>query len=177
MSVEEAFDVFSAAAPDGWRVELIEGEIHVTPPANGEHEEIVSELSGQVRDHRKDLARYTGIGLFVPGASITGKIVPDLVVARKGSFADRQEYHDPSPVLLVAEVTSDSTAGNDRVKKIRGYARAGIPLYLLVDRESGQAVLCSSPAGEDYEQKTAYKLSKIVPLPDPLGFDLDTGEF
>ncbi|WP_328405766.1 Uma2 family endonuclease [Streptomyces sp. NBC_00390] len=177
MSVEEAFDVFSAAAPDGWRVELIEGEIHVTPPANGEHEEIVSELSGQVRDHRKDLGRYTGIGLFVPGASMTGKIVPDLVVAPKGSFCDRQEYHDPSPVLLVAEVTSDSTAGNDRVKKIRGYARAGIPVYLLIDREAEQAVLCTEPVGEDYEQKVPYGLSKIIPLPEPLGFELDTGEF
>ncbi|WP_369688982.1 hypothetical protein [Streptomyces sp. Wb2n-11] len=69
LSAAEAFDVFSAAAPEGWRVELIEGEIHVTPPADGEHEETVSEITGRARDHRKDLGRYTGIGLFLPGAS------------------------------------------------------------------------------------------------------------
>ncbi|MFE7127613.1 Uma2 family endonuclease [Streptomyces sp. NPDC057617] len=177
MTVEAAFDVFSAAAPAGWRVELIEGEIHVAPPANGEHEEIVSELSGQVRDHRKDLGRYTCIGLYVPGASVTGKIVPDLVIAPKGSFADTLEYHDPAPVLLIAEVTSRSTGDNDRVKKIRGYARAGIPVYLLIDREADQAVLCTVPFGEDYKRKVPYKLSEPVPLPEPLGFELDTGEF
>ncbi|MGA5423891.1 Uma2 family endonuclease [Streptomyces lavendulocolor] len=172
LSVEEAFDMFSAVAPKGWRVELIEGEIHVTPPANGEHEEIVSEVTGQVRDHRKDLGRYTGIGLFLPGASVSGKVEPDIVLAPKGSFDDQAEYHDPSAVLLVVDV-----AGNDRVKKIRGYARAGIPVYLLIDRESEQAVVCTEPSGEDYGAKAAYKLGEVVPLPDPLGFDLDTGRF
>ncbi|WP_432076613.1 Uma2 family endonuclease [Streptomyces wuyuanensis] len=177
MAVDEAFDVFSAAAPEGWRVELIEGEIHVTPPANGEHEEIVSEITGQVRDHRKDLGRYTGIGLFLPGASVSGKVEPDVVLAPKGSFADQQEYHDPTPVLLVAEVTSPSTAGNDRIKKIRGYARAGIPVCLLIDRDAGEAVLCTRPSGDDYRSKATYKLSEVVPLPEPLAFDLDTGRF
>ncbi|MET9515374.1 Uma2 family endonuclease [Streptomyces sp. NPDC002994] len=179
MTVEEAFDVFSATAPEGWRVELIEGEIHVTPPANGEHEEIVSEVSGQVVVRRKDprLRVYTGIGLFLPGASVSGKVEPDVVIAPKGSFADQMEYHDPSPVLLVAEVTSRSTAGNDRVKKIRGYARAGIPVYLLIDREAEKAVVCTEPAGEDYTSKVPYKLSETIPLPEPLGFDLDTSEF
>jgi Uma2 family endonuclease len=179
MSVEEAFDVFNAAAPEGWRVELIEGEIHVTPPANGEHEEIVSEVTDQVALRRKDQRHrtYTGIGLFVPGASTTGKVIPDLVLAPKGSFADQDEYHDPASVLMVAEVTSSSTAGNDRVKKIRGYARAGIPVHLLIDREAEQAVLCTGPAGEDYTSKVSYKLSETIPLPEPLGFDLDTAEF
>lgn len=177
MSAEEAFDVFSAAAPEGWRVELIEGDIHVTPPANGEHEEIVSELSGQARDHRKDLGRYTGIGLFVPGASASGKVEPDLVLAPKGSFADHEEYHDPSPVLLVAEVTSPSTGDNDRRKKILGYARAGIPVYLLIDREAGKVVVHTQPEGEKYTSCVPYELSAVVPLPEPLGFALDTGAF
>ncbi|GGT54946.1 Uma2 family endonuclease [Streptomyces purpureus] len=179
MTVEEAFDMFSALAPEGWRVELIEGEICVTPPANGEHEEIVSEVAEQVILRRQDrqLRTYTGIGLFVPGASISGKVEPDVVLAPKGSFADQLEYHDPSPVLLVAEVTSRSPAGNDRVKKIRGYARAGIPVYLLIDRDGGKAIVCTEPQGEDYGRKTTYKLSEVVPLPEPLGFDLDTSQF
>jgi Uma2 family endonuclease len=177
MSAEEAFDVFSAAAPAGWRVELIEGDIHVTPPANGEHEEIVSEVGGQVRDHRKDLGRYTGIGLFVPGASKSGKVEPDLVLAPKGSFADQEEYHDPSSVLLVAEVTSRSTRDNDRQKKIPGYARAGIPVYLLIDCEASKVIVHTQPEGEKYTSRVPYELGQVVPLPEPLGFQLDTGEF
>ncbi|MEU6389818.1 Uma2 family endonuclease [Streptomyces sp. NPDC046939] len=174
---ENAFTQVSAAAPAGWRVELIEGEIHVTPPANGEHEEYVSEVSGQVRDHHKRYGRYTGIGLNVPGASQTGHVIPDLVVAPKGTFDNKEEWHDPSAVLMVVEVTSDSTAGNDRVKKVRGYARAGIPVYLLIDREAGQVTVCAAPEGDDYATKAQYKMGLTVPLPEPLGFDLDTAEF
>lgn len=179
VSVEQAFELFSAAAPEGWRVELIEGEICVTPPANGEHEEIVSEVNHQVgRKVRDDsLRNFTGIGLTVPGSSATGHVVPDLVIAPKGSFGDQEEWHEPSPILLVAEVTSDSTAAHDREKKIRGYARAGIPVYLLIDREEWQVTVYSEPSGDEYAKGAQHKMGLAVPLPAPLGFDLDTAEF
>ncbi|MCX5559179.1 Uma2 family endonuclease [Streptomyces sp. NBC_00038] len=179
VSVEQAFELFSAAAPEGWRVELVEGEIYVVPPANGEHEGIVSEVVEQVIARRTDrtLRNYTGIGLNVPGASETGHVIPDLVVAPKGSFHDEEEWHAPSGVLLVAEVTSDSTAARDREKKIRGYARAGIPIYLLIDREEGEVVVYSEPSGDDYTKGPKHKLGLAVPLPAPLGFELDTAEF
>ncbi|WP_240982947.1 Uma2 family endonuclease [Streptomyces sp. S3(2020)] len=176
-SVQQVFELFSATAPKGWRVELIEGEICVTPPANGEHEEIVSELSGQIRDHDKGVGRYTGIGLNVPAASDTGHVVPDLVIAPKGSFDDEEEWHDASPVVLVAEVTSTSTAERDRTKKIHGYARAGIPVYLLIDREEAEVTVFAEPSGDEYAQAHKHKLGLVVPLPAPLGFELDTAEF
>ncbi|NML53894.1 Uma2 family endonuclease [Streptomyces sp. R302] len=176
-SVQTTFELFSASAPRGWRVELIEGEIYVVPPANGEHEEIVSELSGQVRDHDKGLGRYTGIGLSLPGTDDTVRVIPDLAIAPKGSFGDKQDWHAPDPVLLVAEVTSTSTAGRDRGLKIRAYARAAIPVYLLIDREAGEAVVCSEPVGDDYTHKSIHRLGAEVPLPAPLGFTLDTAEF
>ncbi|MGW2015986.1 Uma2 family endonuclease [Streptomyces sp. NPDC001927] len=176
-SVEQTFQLISAATPKGWRAELIEGEIYVVPPANGEHEEIVSELSGQVRDHDKGLGRYTAIGLSLDGVSDTIRVIPDLVIAPKGSFDDQRPWHAPDPVLLVAEVTSASTASRDRIQKIRGYARAGIPLYLLIDREAGEAVVCTDPQGDDYALKHTHKLGAKVQLPHPLGFELDTSEF
>ncbi len=176
-TVEETFELFSAQAPKGWRVELIEGEIYVVPPANGEHEEIVSELSGQVRDHDRGLGRYTGIGLSLPGTHDPVRVIPDLAIAPKGSFGDQQDWHAPDAVLLVAEVTSASTASRDRVLKIRAYARAGIPVYLMIDREAGEAVVCSEPEGDDYTHKSIHKLGTEVPLPAPLGFSLDTAAF
>ncbi|MGW0122647.1 Uma2 family endonuclease [Streptomyces sp. NPDC003327] len=178
-SVQEAFELFSALAPKGWRVELIEGEIYVAPPANGEHEEIVTEMVEQVIARRvgKELRNFTGIGLGLPGITDALRVVPDLVIAPKGSFHDRSEWHAPDPVLLVAEVTSSSTASRDRVQKIRAYARAGIPLYLMIDREAGEAVVCSGPAGDDYGHKAVHKLGTAVPLPHPLGFELDTSAF
>ncbi|MDC0770482.1 Uma2 family endonuclease [Streptomyces sp. HD] len=178
-SVEQVFELFSAAAPRGWRVELIEGEICVTQPANGEHEELVSELTDQVaqRRHDRSLRNYTGIGLNLPGPSETGHVEPDLVIAPRGTFDDQEVWHDPSGVLLVAEVTSKSTADRDRHKKIHGYARADIPVYLLIDREKAEITVYSDPSGDDYAKSAKYKLGLTVPLPDPLGFELDTAEF
>lgn len=178
-SVESAFELFSAAAPKGWRVELIEGEIYVTPPAIGEHEEFVSEFSAQAyeRQHDRRLRIYTGIGLNVPGGSGTGHVEPDLAIAPKGTFDDQEEWHNPTGVLLVAEVTSKSTADRDRHQKIHGYARAGIPVYLLIDREEGEVTVYSEPSGDDYTQNPKYELGLAVPLPAPLDFELDTAEF
>ncbi|MFF5766713.1 Uma2 family endonuclease [Streptomyces tanashiensis] len=178
-STQETFELFSALAPKGWRVELIEGEIYVVPPANGEHEEIVAEMVEQVIARRvdKELRNFTGIGISLLGTTDPLRVIPDLVIAPKGSFDDQLEWHAPDPVLLVAEVTSSSTASRDRVQKIRAYARAGIPVYLMIDREAGEAVVCSGPSGDDYGHKSIHKLGTVVPLPYPLGFELDTSTF
>ncbi|RST12180.1 Uma2 family endonuclease [Streptomyces sp. WAC05374] len=181
LDVGKAFDVFNAVAPEGWRVELIEGDIHVTPPPNGEHEEILAEVSHQVMPRLPDkrLRTYTGIGLNVPGASMTGHVEPDLAIAPRGSFAPEAYYHDPSRVLLVCEVTSRSTAANDPATKILGYARAGIPVHLLIDRqvEGGAIVVYSKPEGDTYTRQDKYTFSQMVPLPEPLGFEIDTSAF
>ncbi|MFF3839842.1 Uma2 family endonuclease [Streptomyces sp. NPDC001930] len=192
-TVEQVFELFSAQEPEGWRVELVEGEICVTGPGDGRHAETVAELRDRLYDGRSDPDRqsdpdgrsdpdrqirgYTGIGLRVPGRGPDGRLVPDLTLAPKGSFRNELVWHAPDPVLLVAEVTSPSTARRDRVQKIRAYARGGIPLYLLIDREAGEAVVCSGPSGDDYGHKSVHKLGTQVPLPAPLGFTLDTAEF
>ncbi|MEO3846201.1 Uma2 family endonuclease [Streptomyces sp. B8F3] len=175
--VEDAFFAASAAVPKGRRVELIEGQIHVTPPANGEHEEIVSGVNEQVRDHRRDLRLYQGIGLELPGADLTERVIPDLVAAPKRSFDAEVEWHQPHAVVLVAEVTSKSTAENDRVKKLSGYARAEIPVYVLVDREEGVVSAYSEPSGGKYTRNEQVALGMKLTLPKPLDFELDTADF
>lgn len=116
-------------------------------------------------------------GLKIPDVAGDGYVLPDLTVAPKGSFANEAVWQDPSTVLLVAEVTSASTAARDRDKKILGYARADIPVYLLIDREEGEVLVYSEPSGDDYAKSLKHKLGLIVPLPAPLGFELDTAEF
>lgn len=176
-AVEEVFFAASAAAPEGRRVELIEGQIHVTPPSNGEHEEITSEVNEQIRDHRTDLRMYTGIGLVLPGTDPKDRVIPDVVVAPKKSFQNDREWHDPEPGMLVVEVTSKSTAHNDRLRKLRGYARAGIPLYVLVDREADVAWVHSKPVGDKFARAEKAEFGMKITLPEPFDFELDTAEF
>ncbi|HEY8478453.1 MAG TPA: Uma2 family endonuclease [Spirillospora sp.] len=57
-------------------------------------------------------------------------------------------FAKPDGIALVLEVTS-SRPERDRVAERHGYARAGIPLYLLVDREESKVTLFSDPDGGD----------------------------
>jgi Uma2 family endonuclease len=184
-TVEDAFAAFDAAAPEGWRVELIEGEIRVVPLANAGHERIIAKITEQtiIRRHEakpsgERLRLWYGVGLLIPGASPGGKAIPDLVITPEDAFDDEVHFHPPAQVLLVAEVTSRSTGDIDRKAKLLGYARAGIPQYLLIDRDADTATLFSEPEGEVYNRQVAVTLSSgKLELPEPLGFVLDTSEF
>ncbi|WP_073757216.1 Uma2 family endonuclease [Streptomyces sp. CB03234] len=102
---------------------------------------------------------------------------------RRARLVDEPEpgpelYHAQDDDSDVCEVTSRSTAADDRAKKILGYARAGIPVYLLIDRqvEGGAIFVYSKPEGDSYTRQEKYTFSQTVPPPDPLGFELDTSE-
>lgn len=77
---------------------------------------------------------------------------------------------------MVLDVTS-SKAQTDREVKRRCYARGGIPLYLLVDRETSWATLFSAPEPGDYQELRAVAFGEQLPLPQPFAFDLDTADF
>lgn len=164
--------------PEGFRAELIEGEIVVTPPPDGDHEDCINVILKQViRRARTDMDFSGNKGLRLEG-SPRDHVIPD------GTFAPTQRrlYRGADPwmpcdgVALVLEVTS-SKPGADRETKRRCYARGGIPLYLLVDREAGAVTLFSDPEGHDYREHCTRPFGKPVTLPDPFGFDLDTSDF
>ncbi len=52
---------------------------------------------------------------------------------------------------MVAEVTS-SKPDQDRIAERHCYARAGIPLHLLIDREKSQVSLFSKPKRDEYTE-------------------------
>ena len=155
--------------PLGYKAELIEGEISVVPPPNGEHEAFFVQLNYEF--HRQGGWRVSGgTGLITP----LGRFIPDLTVARREFFlpAPQDHWRHPEGVELVAEITS-SNPSNDRDAKRRGYAAAGIPLYLLVDRANKQTILFSQPQRGDYRGRDFRPITGPVPLPAPFDFTLE----
>jgi Uma2 family endonuclease len=77
---------------------------------------------------------------------------------------------------MVVEVTSrDRDADRrDRIEKPDGYAAAGIPVYLLVDRDTDSVTVHCDPEGGIYRSLTTRAFGAAVELPDPVGFTLDT---
>ncbi|MFF1697081.1 Uma2 family endonuclease [Streptomyces sp. NPDC058257] len=167
--------------PEGFRAQLIEGEIVVTPPPDGHHEDLLGLVVSQIyRRARTDMcfSGNKGLKLMGGGAGPENHAIPD------GTFAPRElrlfRGADPwmpcNGVGMVVEVT-DTRPQLDREAKRRCYARGGIPLYLLIDREGSSVTLFSDPEGDDYRQHCTLPFGKAVALPEPFGFELETVEF
>ncbi|MFD7578156.1 Uma2 family endonuclease [Kitasatospora sp. NPDC059803] len=156
--------------PLGSKAEFIEGEIVVTPPPDGPHDGAVSKLNKQFfRNAAIDLDIAGTKGLVTP----KGRLIPDGTVVPAGHFDHLDSWAPTEGVLLVFEVTSINPH-KDREPKRRGYAAAGIPCYLLVDRSEGTVTLFTKPEGEDYITRTQVEFGKPIDLPAPFSFTLDT---
>lgn len=167
--------------PEGFRAELIEGEIVVTPPPDGDHEDYIGLIVTQViRQSRTDMqfSGNKGLKLKSSGACPKNHVIPD------GTFAPTElrlyrgadSWMPCDGVAMVVEVTS-TTPQADRETKRRCYARGGIPLYLLVDRETSSITLFGDPEGDEYREHRTRPLGKPLTLPEPFAFDLDTADF
>lgn len=83
---------------------------------------------------------------------------------------------DPKGVLMVLEVTSHDadTDRRDREGKREGYAAAGIPVHLLIDRENCTLTVHSDPDAGSYRHGPSLPYGASVSIPDPVGITLDT---
>ncbi|UKY51206.1 Uma2 family endonuclease [Streptomyces inhibens] len=167
--------------PTGFRAELIEGEIVVTPPTDGDHEDYLDIMNEQVRAQsatRMQIA--SGKGLKLPGLESQPEdhVIPDATLAPRALriFRGAGPWMPSDGVTMVVEVTS-TRPRNDREGKRRAYARAAIPLYLLVDRDKSTVTLFSDPKDGDYREAHCLPFGKPLPLPAPFSFDLDTTDF
>ncbi|WGX95667.1 Uma2 family endonuclease [Nocardioides sp. L-11A] len=116
---------------DGRRYELLEGEIIVNASPSFDHQRMSGGLFYQLRT-------VCPPGLIVLSAPFDVQVeelsvvVPDLIVVER----DRPEQRGLTGApLLVVEILSPSTRGQDQVRKKRIYERAGVPSYWILDPE------------------------------------------
>ncbi|MFE5301464.1 Uma2 family endonuclease [Streptomyces sp. NPDC056632] len=167
--------------PEGFRAELIEGEIVVTPPPDGDHEHYISRIVRQVIRRaatEMDVSGNKGLTLKGVPAAPKDHVIPDATFAPawRSLFLGAAPWMPCDGVALVLEVTS-TRPGADREVKRRCYARGGIPLYLLVDREDSAVTLFTDPENGDYREQHRVPFGKTLCLPDPFGFDLEADGF
>ncbi|MFF4603568.1 Uma2 family endonuclease [Streptomyces sp. NPDC001339] len=169
----EDFEEIAAAAPETVTLEFIDGRIEEKCPGDGDHSTIIMWLTKQYMQARPELHLCTTRGLKV-GVDGEGRARPDGVLAPSGHFAGHGEWSDPEGVLMTVEVTPHD-CGRDRHPKRAAYAAAGIPVYLLVDRDIGAVVIHRNPApGGCYRDTHLAPFGEVVTLPDPAGITLDT---
>lgn len=145
-------------------VELLEGWLVIKMPKNPPHR-LTTQLT------REALARLLPTGWYVdaqePVTTQDSEPEPDVVVVR-GARRDYADHHPgPRDVALVVEV-ADATLQRDRTLKKRLYARAGIPVYWIVNLLEKQVEVYTEPAGTadrfDYRHRQDYGPADKVPL-------------
>lgn len=142
-----------AGLPEGYRYEIFDGSLIVSPPADVPHGGAVGRL------HRL-LSRQAPPELFVGndiGVSrqLTSYFVPDLLVVPDATVRKGGKALGPADVLLVVEVLSPGNSGRDLVLKRHEYAVAGIPQYWIIDPARQTLTVLRLAAGGYAETGTA----------------------
>ncbi|MEV4493950.1 Uma2 family endonuclease [Micromonospora coxensis] len=148
---------------DGNRYEIIDGSLHVTPPAGPEHHELADDIRMTLRQAVPGGWRVIReIGVRVPG----GNLIPDITVLRPGAPRN-QMWAEPTNVSLVVEVESPNSRRHDRLTKPPLYAEAGIPHYWRVERGDFGPVVYRYELVKDVH----YNLVGTIGPDDPVQID------
>ncbi|MEU9108194.1 Uma2 family endonuclease [Streptomyces xanthophaeus] len=174
-TIAEAADRLAEELP-GHRVEILQGTLTATPPADGTHALSLSRLV--VEAHKAGAIeaglRYVqGVGLRLPSTA-DDYAIPDFALVEAGfreAHVEKNRYA-PHVFRMVVEVTSRDWS-DDPGTKVDCYAQAGIPVYLVADRRHDEAVLHTDPRGGEYRSRKAFKRGTTVPLPESLGITLE----
>jgi len=168
-----------ALPEDGKRYELADGWLTELSPSPW-HDHAADRLKYIL----KTAAAAAGAGVYVAGgpndiATPAGVRKPDAFivprdVARTAISGKVRTYY-AADLLLVAEVISPRSGSEqvDRVRKVREYARAGIPAYWIIDLEPEPKVTILTLQGNDYildfEVRAGHTLTASQPY--PISFD------
>jgi len=121
-------------ADDGRQYELYDGALSLVPAPIPRHQVVVDNLSAVLRGYA---AAHGGLSFTSPLDIVLGDydvVQPDVVffVASRRHLVDLDSAIRYRPDLVI-EVLSPSTRDNDRGRKLRVYARAGVPEYWIAD--------------------------------------------
>ncbi|MFE0803126.1 Uma2 family endonuclease [Streptomyces sp. NPDC058812] len=156
----------------GYRVEIIGGNLLVTPSPDAPHARALTKLmrpfiAAGLDDGETEVLQ--GVGLWLP-TEAEDYAIPDLAVVD----ADVDEHlvennaYDPVCFRLVLEVTSGNWK-NDLRTKVAAYAAAKVPVYVVVDRKHQRLHVLTDPDGGDYASHRVHSPGESVALPDSLG--------
>jgi Uma2 family endonuclease len=137
------------------RLELIDGELFVTPSPSPMHQDISGNLyilfRNVVFESGRGRVYYAPLDVRLDENTV---VQPDLIIV----------LSDRSPVLtisrvegvpsLAVEITSPSTSAYDRVRKRNLYAQYGVPEYWLVDPGAKTVTVFSVPEDGRYQTET-----------------------
>ncbi|MFE9791844.1 Uma2 family endonuclease [Streptomyces goshikiensis] len=169
--------------PEGYRAEIIEGSIEVSPTGRRRHTVLVYRLRRALEAHLEG----SGLAVYQDGNVIHARkvCIPDLFVGPEDleEIPDEEGLGvDATRVPLVAEIVSPGKDAHrrDHIHKRRRYALAGISIYVVLDDfdDEGTVTVFSAPDPDKgtYATKTTVSYGTPVTVPEGPAEGLVIGE-
>lgn len=158
-TLDEMFE--KTSAPEGFRVEIVEGDIYMTPQRDT-HWAIIRRIVRAMEDKfGMDVNVLSDVRVDFPGDG--NGFCPDVVKMRDSAKkTDGRWSHED--VEFVAEVISRGTAANDYGPKLDAYAKAKVPVYLVADPYQGRCNVYTTPANGTYAKMLRVDFGTDVDL-------------
>jgi hypothetical protein len=92
---------------------------------------------------------------------------PDVTVVR-GRIRDYSDHHPGADDLALVVEVADASLQHDRTSKKRVYARAGVPVFWILNLSERQLEVFADPTGPaeqpDYRRQQVYRPSETAPV-------------
>ncbi|MER6220514.1 Uma2 family endonuclease [Streptomyces sp. 900105755] len=176
ITLDELFEqIEKMPAPEGYKVEIVEGTVFMSPQRDT-HWEIIADIYEQLRTKYPRKRVKSDVRIDYPG-HLNGFASDVTVMAEDAAKTDSGLWRHQD-VEFVAEVISKGTAANDYGLKKTAYAVAEVPVYLIADPYQRRCHVFTNPKGEDYATETRVAFGTDVDLTGTVvGLVLRTDEF
>ncbi|GAA4505232.1 Uma2 family endonuclease [Nonomuraea ferruginea] len=178
---ETARELFDALPElPGFRADVIEGNLIVSPVGTPEHADCAMELYRAlwpVMDEHGWKGRAGNVDVCIEGPR--EPVEPDFVLAPHDCPRWGERELRSSGLIMVAEVVSTGSAIRDREEKPPLYATGGIPIYLLIDlvAKTPSVTVYSEIGDSGYLARATVPIGTPLRLPAPIDLELDTSIF
>ncbi|TXS41059.1 Uma2 family endonuclease [Streptomyces sp. uw30] len=175
LTLDGLFESLERITPEGYKVEIVEGAIFMSPQRDT-HWEIIADIFEQLRTKYPRKRLKSDVRVDYPG-QLNG-FASDVCLVAEGAEKNEKGVWRCQDVEFVAEVISKGTAQNDYGPKKGAYALAEVPVYLIADPYQGKCHLFTQPKEGDYITETTVAFGGDVDMTTTLlGLVLKTDEF
>ena len=169
-TVEDLFDF----PRDGYRYELFDGSLVVTPPPAFPHAVAVTNVRDLLYDQAPKHLRIVDSAGIYPNE--TNYYIPDLMVISREVLESGALGARPEQALLVVEVVSPSNPSNDIIFKRELYAGSGVPEYWIVDRRDHSLTVLQLSENGKYLQRAVLHPGETWRADRPFPLHIDPAE-
>ena len=162
ITLDELFErIEKMPAPEGYKVEIVEGTVFMSPQRDT-HWEIILDIVEQLRTKYPRKRVKSDVRIDYPG-HLNG-FATDVTLMAEGAARTEKGLWLHQDVEFVAEVISKGTSANDYGPKKTAYAKAEVPVYLIADPYQRRCHVFTHPKGDDYTTETRVDFGTDIDL-------------